>query len=146
LRQCASFWARLDWRSHAAVRDKMREMHGNKTLLRIFGVAALAVPAVFAQQSGGDATKGKELFLKYSCYACHGFSGQNGSGARLVPMRMTTAAFTAYVRSPRTRQMPSFSTKVLSDEQLADIHAYIKTLPASKPAKDIPALEQFKQK
>lgn len=115
----------------------------NRMLFRILTITALTLPAIFAQ--GGDAAKGKGLYMKYSCYACHGFSGQNGPGARLVPMRMTTAAFTSYVRSPKTRQMPSFSTKVLSDEQLADIHAYVKTLPASKPAKDIPALAQFKQ-
>ena len=120
-----------------------------KRLLPYFSMmlAALLVPALApAQQaSSGDASRGKDLFLKYSCYACHGFSGQNGPGARLVPMRMTTAAFTAYVRAPRTRQMPSFSSKVLADQQLADIHAYIKTLPESKPAKDIPALAQFKE-
>ena len=117
----------------------------NKTGLRVLiAVALLGLPILFAQ-SDGDASKGKDLYMKYSCYACHGFSGQNGPGARLVPMRMTTAAFTAYVRSPRTRQMPSFSARVLSDQQLADIHAYVKTLPDSKPAKDIPALSQLKE-
>ena len=119
----------------------------NNVLPRILILtAALVLPlAVPAQAPTGDASRGKDLFLKYSCYACHGFSGQNGPGARLVPMRMPPAAFIAYVRSPRTRQMPSFSPKVLSDQQLADIHAYVKTLPESKPAKDIPALAQFKE-
>ena len=117
------------------------------SLLRISLVIATfaTTSALLPQQPDGDASKGKDLYLKYSCYACHGFSGQNWPGARLVPMRMTTAAFTAYVRAPRTRQMPSFSAKVLSDQQLADIHAYAKTLPESKPAKDIPALGQFKE-
>lgn len=113
--------------------------------VRVLIAAALALPIGLAAQTA-DAAKGKELFLAYSCYACHGFSGQNGSGARLVPMKMAAAAFVAYVRAPRTRQMPSFSTKVLTDQQLADIHAYIKTLPESKPAKDIPALQQLKEK
>ena len=120
----------------------------NQTVRRVRAMAvalALAV-ALSAQTPAGDAAKGKDLYLKYSCYACHGFSGQNGSGARLVPMKLASAAFVAYVRSPRTRQMPSFSAKVLSDQQLTDIHAYIKTLPESKPAKDIPALDQFKEK
>jgi len=111
-----------------------------------FMAAVLLFAALASAQQAGDASRGKDLFLKYSCYACHGFSGQNGPGARLVPMHMTTAGFTAYVRAPRTRQMPSFSSKVLSDQQLADIHAYIKTLPESKPAKDIPALDQLKEK
>lgn len=119
----------------------------NKIFLQALLMAAMVLPAaLFAQQADGNSAIGKDLYMKYSCYACHGFSGQNGPGARLVPMRMTTAAFTAYVRSPRTRQMPSFSAKVLSDQQLGNIHAYIKTLPESKPAKDIPALAQFKEK
>ncbi len=119
----------------------------NKIFLQALLMTALLLPgALFAWQADGNSAAGKDLYMKYSCYACHGFSGQNGPGARLVPMRMTTGAFTAYVRSPRMRQMPSFSTKVLSDQQLADIHAYIKTLPESKPAKDIPALAQFKEK
>ena len=49
-------------------------------MLKLFLLVLLAA-TVHAQ---GNAAHGKELFLKYSCYACHGFSGQNGPGARLV--------------------------------------------------------------
>jgi mono/diheme cytochrome c family protein len=115
--------------------------------LRIIMLAATLILSGIAvkAQDAGDAAKGKDIFLKYTCYGCHGFSGQNGPGARLIPMGMTQAAFTAYVRGPRTRQMPSYSTKVLSDGQLGDVYAYIKTLPRSPAAKDIPALNQFKE-
>src|SRR3974377_1106136 len=82
-----------------------------------------------------DAKAGQDIFLKYTCYGCHGFSGQNGPGARLVPMRMTQSGFVNYVRSPRTRQMPSYSTKVLSDTQLGDVYAYHKTFPAPRAAR-----------
>jgi mono/diheme cytochrome c family protein len=105
----------------------------------------LAAGSVAAQAPAGDAKTGKDLFVKYTCYGCHGFSGQNGPGARLVPMKMTSAGFIAYVRTPRTRQMPSYSAKVLPDGQLGDIYAYIKTLPDSPPASSIPALSQFKE-
>jgi mono/diheme cytochrome c family protein len=93
----------------------------------------------------GDAKHGKELFVKYSCYACHGFSGQNGNGARLVPMKFPQAGFVAYVRNPpRANQMPSFSAKVLADGDLADIYAYVKTLPDSAPpASSVPILSQI---
>ena len=103
---------------------------------------SLLVISAFAQQ--GDAKRGEKMFKDYSCYACHGFSGQNGPGKRLVPMKMATVAFTAYVRSPGTNQMPSYSAKVLSDQQLADIWAYIRTLPDSPAAKDIPLVQQLK--
>jgi mono/diheme cytochrome c family protein len=114
----------------------------------IFGilapVAAMGVLVVSAFAQQGDATRGKKMFVDYSCYACHGFSGQNGPGKRLVPMKMATVVFTAYVRSPGSNQMPSYSAKVLSDQQLADIWAYVKSLPDSPEAKDIPLVQQLK--
>jgi mono/diheme cytochrome c family protein len=109
--------------------------------------AALLLAAAARTQTpvAGDAKHGKELFVKYSCYACHGFSGQNGNGARLVPMKFPQAGFIAYVRNPpRANQMPSFSAKVLADKDLGDIYAYIKTLPDSAPpAESIPILSQI---
>jgi mono/diheme cytochrome c family protein len=36
--------------------------------------------------------------------------------------------------------MPPFTTRVLSDAQLADLLAYIKSLPESPPVKNIPLL------
>ena len=115
-------------------------------MLILITLAAMGALSSAAQTAGGNAASGKDLFLKYTCYGCHGFSGQNGPGARLVPMKMSSTAFIAYVRSPRTRQMPSYSTKVLADGQLGDIYAYIKTLPDSPPASSISALNQFKEK
>jgi mono/diheme cytochrome c family protein len=102
---------------------------------------ALAVVTLHAQ---GNTANGKKLYLDYSCYACHGFSGQNGPGKRLVPMKMAQIAFTAYVRTPATKQMPSYSAKVISDAQLGDIWSYIRTLPDSPEAKDIKLLQEIK--
>jgi mono/diheme cytochrome c family protein len=91
--------------------------------------------------AAGNAQAGKDLYLRYSCYACHGYAGHGGAGARLVPLRMSLLSFTAYVRSPR--QMPPYTAKVLSDAQVADVWAYIQTLPTSPVAKDIPLLTQI---
>ena len=91
----------------------------------------------------GSIQSGKDLYLRYSCYACHRYDGNGGVGARLVPLPMTVARFTAYIRNPPRPQMPAYSSKLLSDAQLADIWAYIKSLPASPEAKDIPLLAQI---
>ncbi len=88
----------------------------------------------------GSAEKGKDVYLRYSCYACHGYAGHAGPGGRLVPMRLPLAAFSALIRNPRT--MPPYTAKVLSDGQLADLWAYIKSLPESPPARSIPLLSQ----
>ena len=100
-----------------------------------------AAPAAGAATAAGNAQAGKDLYVRYSCYACHGYAGHGGAGARLVPMRMTLPSFTAYVRGPR--QMPSYTAKVLSDAQVADVWAYIQTLPKSPAAADIPLLAQI---
>jgi ubiquinol-cytochrome c reductase cytochrome c subunit len=86
----------------------------------------------------GNAPQGKELYLKYSCYACHGYDGHGGAGARLVPLAMTVTRFNSYVRNPR--RMPPYTDKVLSDAQLADLFAYVKSLPVSPSADQIPLL------
>jgi mono/diheme cytochrome c family protein len=106
------------------------------------GGAVAQTPAPAAQAgAAGNARTGKDLYLRYSCYACHGYAGHGGAGARLVPLRMSLPTFTTYVRSPR--QMPPYTAKVLSDAQVADVWAYIQTLPQSPPAKDIPLLNQI---
>jgi mono/diheme cytochrome c family protein len=114
-------------------------------MYKLFFALLLPVFAANAQTPAGNAAKGKDLYLKYSCYACHGFSGQNGPGARLVPMKIAQAGFVSYIRNPpRPNQMPSYSAKAVPDAEMADIYAYIKSLPDSAtPAKNIPLLNQI---
>jgi mono/diheme cytochrome c family protein len=104
-------------------------------LLALFAVLACA------QSPTGDAKHGKELFLSFACYSCHSFDGHGGPGARLVPMPLNQAGFIAFVRN--AGRMPSYSTKVLPDAQLADIYAYIKSLPTSPDAKNIPLIQEL---
>jgi mono/diheme cytochrome c family protein len=112
-------------------------------VLSLSTVAQVQTPGATSQGSvaKGDARNGKNLYLNYKCYACHGYSGQNGPGTRLVPTRMTLPAFTAYIRDPR--QMPPYTAKVVPDRELADIWTYLQTLPRSPAAKDVALLNQI---
>jgi mono/diheme cytochrome c family protein len=103
-------------------------------------LAVLVASAAAQTPPTGDAQKGKELFLKYSCYACHGYDGHGGAGARLVPFRMNLNGFTTFMHNPPRPQMPPYSAVVIPDAQMADLFAYIKSLPESPAAKDIPLL------
>ena len=92
----------------------------------------------------GSAANGKRLFERDGCWECHGWAGQGGrDGARLADTALTTAQFTRYVRRP-TGAMPAYIDKVLSDADAADIWGYMKSMPAPKPAKDIPLLNELK--
>ena len=111
-----------------------------KTFLMLLVVSAIAA---IAQTKPGDTTNGKRLFERNGCYQCHGWVGQGGTaGARLAQTRLPLIAFTAYVRNPASGGMPPFRAKVMSDQELADVYAYIKTFPEPKAAKDIPLLNQ----
>ncbi|HKB09110.1 MAG TPA: cytochrome c [Vicinamibacterales bacterium] len=111
-------------------------------IVAAFALVAFLTPALSAQDApAGNAQQGKELYLKYSCYACHGYDGHGGAGARIVPLPLTLTRFTAFVRSPR--RMPPYSDKILTDAQAADLFAYIKSLPASPSADQIPLLKRI---
>jgi ubiquinol-cytochrome c reductase cytochrome c subunit len=87
----------------------------------------------------GNAENGKKIFSSYGCYQCHGFSAQGGAGARLAPRPIAFAAFSRYVRRP-TNQMPPYTAKVVSDQELADIYAFLLTVPQPPAANSIPIL------
>jgi mono/diheme cytochrome c family protein len=103
----------------------------------------LALMAAGAAAQTGNVDNGKRLFLKNGCYQCHGTAGQGGlGGARLAQTKLPLVAFTAYVRNPAPGGMPPYRAKVMSDQELADVWAYIKTFPEPPPVKNIPLLNQ----
>ena len=102
--------------------------------------AARTPPAPGAQAAPtGNAENGKKIYSSYGCYQCHGYVGQGGAGARLAPRPIAFAAFTRYVRKP-TGQMPPYTGKVVSDQEMADIYAFLTTIPAPPAANTIPIL------
>ena len=99
-----------------------------------------APPAANAQAApAGNAENGKKIFASYGCYQCHGYAAQGGPGARLAPRPIAFAAFSRYVRRPAD-QMPPYTSKVVSDQELADIYAFLLTIPQPPAANTIPIL------
>ena len=91
--------------------------------------------------AAGDTQKGRELFASDGCYECHGRQGQGAStGPRLAPRPLAFAAFSRYVRRP-TGQMPPYTTKVVSDSDLADIYAFLQSRPQPPSVASIPLLK-----
>lgn len=106
-------------------------------------LALVIIPA--SAQSSGDPKNGERLFLRDGCYQCHGYAGQGGrDGARIAATVLNAQGLIRYVRKPGG-SMPAFTDKVITDQELTDIHAYLKTLPAPKAVKDIPLLDQLRR-
>jgi ubiquinol-cytochrome c reductase cytochrome c subunit len=85
-----------------------------------------------AQAPTGNAANGRKLFASIGCYQCHGYEaqGSTATGPRLAPRPLPFPALSRYVRRP-TGQMPPYTTKVLSDAELADIYAFLQAAPAA---------------
>ena len=110
------------------------------------GFAVMAMAAVVVAQTpaapAGNAQNGRKLFASHGCYQCHGYEAQGATptGPRLGPRPLAFAAFSRYVRQP-TGQMPPYSEKIMTGTELADIYAFLQSLPAPKPVDTLPLLK-----
>jgi mono/diheme cytochrome c family protein len=88
----------------------------------------------------GDSANGRKLLGKYGCYECHGWEGQGGyAGPRIAPNPLPFTAFVRYIRAPKG-VMPPYTEKLLKSEQdLADIYAYLKSRPPAAPQSVLPS-------
>ncbi len=108
--------------------------------------AAFSAATLIAQAPAGDAANGKKLFLRDGCYECHGYAGQGGrDGARIAVIGLNAQGLIHYVRAPGGA-MPAYTDKVITDQELTDIHAYLQTMAKAKPVKDIPLLNDLQKK
>ncbi len=114
------------------------------------GSRGLAVPMLllwtlgstlaWSDEPGDDVQEGLALYLSQQCWQCHGYEGQGGvAGVRIAPTLLPYEAFAQLVRF--TNLMPAYSPKVLGDEQLRLIYAYIRSIPEPPALKEIPELD-----
>ena len=120
----------------------VREMKLQTVVLAAALIFAASV--VFAQEKApaGTAEHGYQAYMKFQCYTCHGTIGQGadrGTGPKIAPGMLPYPAFALQVRTPRL-DMPPYRQQFLSDQELADIYAYLATVKPSPPAKEIPLL------
>ena len=103
------------------------------------GMILAATPIAQAQ----DAAKGREIYVKVGCYACHGYNGQGGvTGPKLAPEPMAADTIAQYIRNSAPTRMPQYVEKVLSNEEIGHIHAWLASQPKPKNWKEIPLLNQ----
>ena len=107
-------------------------------------IAVAQAPTTPATAPRGNAETGKTLFAKFGCYECHGreAQGSTATGPRLGPNPIAYTRFISYIRKP-TGEMPPYTTKVVTDQQAADIYAFLQSLPRPPAVQDIPLLRQY---
>jgi mono/diheme cytochrome c family protein len=111
--------------------------------MRTLWIGCLAAAALCAQNpSAASIANGKRLFEAKACYECHGWRGQGGlAGARLAQTKLNLQGFRNILRNPPPSNMPPYRAAVLTDQEVADLFAYIQSFPAPEPADRIPLLK-----
>jgi mono/diheme cytochrome c family protein len=114
------------------------------TAAAVAAIGAAAFAAAQAQDAPhGDAANGKRLYLADGCFTCHGRSGQGGAYNTPAPILAHSAVpfdgFKGQIRNP-INDMPAFPTAILSDKDIADIYAFVESLPGPRSPKDFPIL------
>ncbi len=150
----------MRWPDRQAEANKVQRMDLNASrmgrpsrfvavFLFVFAAMLFGFPVARAQQSSdtpptGNAQNGKKLFNADGCYECHGRQGQGAAqtgAARIGPPLLSFEGFQNYVRSPKNN-MPPYASKALPDQDLADIYAFLKSIPMPPKGKDIPLLNK----
>jgi ubiquinol-cytochrome c reductase cytochrome c subunit len=97
-----------------------------------------------AADTASAIAQGRQLYMAVGCWQCHGTVGQGGSaGPRLAPGPMPLEALRAFLRNS-VRTMPAYPETILSDAAIADIHAYLQSIPAAPPADTLPLLRDLR--
>jgi mono/diheme cytochrome c family protein len=106
-------------------------------------VGLVAVGSMWAQNpNAASVANGKRLFEVKACYQCHGWRGQGGlAGARLAQTKLNLQGFRSILRDPPPSNMPPYRATVLTDQEVADLFAYIQSFPAPEPVERIPLLK-----
>jgi len=128
----------------AAVRQPTRTMPaysegalpGERLMQMFTALQALPAPSL----PGGSVEAGRRVFAANGCYSCHANEAQGGMhGPRLGPDPISFARFSWYVRHP-SRTMPPYSPVVMSDDDLANVYAFLAAQPEPPPLDEIPLL------
>jgi mono/diheme cytochrome c family protein len=122
-----------------------------RNVLNLLGAAAVAASLCLGAMGSlaraqdapaGDAAEGKRVYLATGCFFCHGRSGQGGNLNGPAPILAKTAmpweGFVNQLRHP-INEMPAYAEMVMSEKQIADIYAFLQSLPGPLPnAKEMP--------
>ena len=118
-----------------------------KQLLAASALLSLALSAMAqsARTERAAIANGESVYLRVGCQACHGTVGHGGAAPRLAPNTLPLPGFTTWIRNGTPgwsflTGMPAYPAGVVSDAELADIRAFLASLPAPPPVADIPLL------
>ena len=130
--QCAEFCGRGHARMLFSVRALPQNEYDAWLQAKIDALAASASAAPPPPPSDDSAAavpaRGEAAFFANGCNACHGDQGQGGIGPTIAQTGFSVDQVRQQSRTPRGF-MPPFTESAVPDDTVADIHAWLQTLP-----------------
>ena len=80
-----------------------------------------------APSTQGDAKAGAQVWASKPCAGCHGANAEGGAGPKLAGTSLPFDRVKNTVRNGRGAEMPKFSADQVSDTDIANIYAWLKT-------------------
>nr|TFG55644.1 MAG: cytochrome c [Hyphomicrobiales bacterium] len=112
---------------------------------RFVGVSLLTASTILYVSSAfaADTDAGRQAFLTYGCYTCHGYEGQGANtGPKLAPNPLPYEALATFVRQS-SGDMPPYTPATLPDATLRDIYAYLQARAEPPDPASIPLLQSI---
>jgi mono/diheme cytochrome c family protein len=96
-----------------------------RILIVLITVSTILLSTACTQTPPGNPSFGKRWFGLHHCNGCHGEHGFGGRAPRIDGTNLTFRKFIAKIRNSNSSIMPSFHKSTLSDQDAADIYAYL---------------------
>jgi mono/diheme cytochrome c family protein len=80
-----------------------------------------------APSTQGDAKVGAQTWASKPCAGCHGANAEGGVGPKLAGTSLSLDRVKNTVRNGRGGEMPAFSADQVSDADIANIYAWLKS-------------------
>lgn len=103
----------------------MNTMHGpnwSKLLLLLVFIGLFTIGCTTPK---GNPEEGKRWYMMNRCYACHGLNGDDGKGPMIRGVGLGYRYFHSTVRNANSQIMRPFPESKLSDQDIADIYAWL---------------------
>ena len=107
-------------------------------------LASFVLAGGIASAQEPSAERGQKTFMRVGCYQCHGSDGKgNDAGTALTPDPLPPEAIANFIRYSPGR-MPMYPEEVVSDAEIADIVAYLESVPPPPEPDSIAILRNLK--
>ena len=96
----------------------------NILVIILFGTMLVVVTACSSPE--GNVADGQRWYRMHNCHGCHGETGDDGKGPKISGLSMGYHSFKKRLRNAKTPIMPEYSEEQITDQDVADILAFLK--------------------